>query len=186
MASQYDNIKTAKDLIIEVKMHGLSTLQDDICRAQDIFGNSSVGELELLANDNGRTNDKGEKDPDGTWSSGRDGTQKVFYQIIFTIWGWERATEYWNQNSNPEFRRLRKAEKYLDQQVKNLTEDIAQMKKSLDVKREECEELKVDVGNLTALKQKHKAELGQVKYQNLVLKAKMYDLMVEKTAEEHT
>lgn len=35
--SIYDKVETAKDLIFEVAAHGLSTKQEDICRAQDIF-----------------------------------------------------------------------------------------------------------------------------------------------------
>ena len=65
MASEYDNIKTAKDLITEVRIHGLSLAQEDICRAQDIFGHSTIEELVALANDNGRDNENGEPDPNG-------------------------------------------------------------------------------------------------------------------------
>lgn len=56
MASQYDSIKTAEELLKEVAAHGLSTKPEDICRAQDIFGRSEVKELIRLANDNGRLN----------------------------------------------------------------------------------------------------------------------------------
>lgn len=45
MASQYDSIKTAEELLKEVAAHGLSTKPEDICRAQDIFGRSEVKEL---------------------------------------------------------------------------------------------------------------------------------------------
>lgn len=47
MASQYDSIKTAEELLKEVAAHGLSTKPEDICRAQDIFGRSEVKELML-------------------------------------------------------------------------------------------------------------------------------------------
>ena len=74
MTSKYDNITTAADLISEVALHGLSTELNDLNRAADIFGRASIKELIALANDNGRNNEKGEPDPDGTWSSGRKGT----------------------------------------------------------------------------------------------------------------
>ena len=40
--SKYDSIKTAAELVAEVQAHGLSLAQEDICRAQDIFGRSAV------------------------------------------------------------------------------------------------------------------------------------------------
>lgn len=49
--SKYDDIKTAAELVAEVRAHGLSLDQEDICRAQDIFGNSPIEELVRLAND---------------------------------------------------------------------------------------------------------------------------------------
>ena len=69
--SKYDSIETAAELVAEVQAHGLSTAQEDICRAQDIFGHTSVEELAHLANDIGRNNAQGEPDPHGSWSSGR-------------------------------------------------------------------------------------------------------------------
>lgn len=48
MASQYDRIKTAEELLKEVAAHGLSTKPEDICRAQDIFGHSEVKELTAI------------------------------------------------------------------------------------------------------------------------------------------
>ena len=35
MTSIYDEIKTARELVIFVKNHGLSTKTEDICKAQD-------------------------------------------------------------------------------------------------------------------------------------------------------
>ena len=76
--SKYDNIETAAELVVEVQFHGLSTAKEDICRAQDIFGSTSVEELTRLANDIGRDNDKGEPDPHGSWNSSRPATQGTF------------------------------------------------------------------------------------------------------------
>ena len=33
MSSKYDHIETAAELVQEVRAHGLSTAQEDICRA---------------------------------------------------------------------------------------------------------------------------------------------------------
>lgn len=100
--SMYDSIKTAAELVAEVQIHGLSTAQEDICRAQDIFGHTAVDELARLANDIGRNNGQGEPDPNGTWSSGRRGTQSTFYSILVNIWHWEEVTRFWNLHTNPE------------------------------------------------------------------------------------
>ena len=100
--SKYDSIKTAAELVAEVRANGLSTVQEDICRAQDIFGHTPIEELDRLANDIGRDNDKGEPDPHGTWSSSRPATQATFYRIVFSIWNWEDAVRFWNQHANPE------------------------------------------------------------------------------------
>ena len=54
--SKYDGIKTAAELVREVKNHGLSTVQEDLNRAADIIGNSEIGDLVRLANDFGRNN----------------------------------------------------------------------------------------------------------------------------------
>ena len=69
--SKYDSIKTAAELVKEVRLNGLSLAQEDICRAQDIFGNAPIEELVALANDIGRNNRDGEPDPKGTVSSTR-------------------------------------------------------------------------------------------------------------------
>ena len=80
MASIYNNIGTAKELIADVKAHGFNTDIENICRAQDIFGHSSVEELAALANEN----------------------QNTFYMILFKIWNWREATTFYNEHSNPD------------------------------------------------------------------------------------
>ena len=121
--SKYDSIETAADLVREVQNYGLSTAQDDICRAQDIFGHSSVDELVSLANDIGRNNDDGEPDPKGSWSSNRRATQGTFYSIIFAIWNWEDACRFWNLHTNPQteqFEEVRAVNKRLGKENESL------------------------------------------------------------------
>lgn len=109
--SKYDSIQTAAELVAEVQANGLSTAQEDICRAQDIFGRAAVEELVRLANDIGRNNDQGQPDPQGSWSSGRRPTQGTFYSIAFSIWNWEDATRFWNLHTNPERQAWKEAER---------------------------------------------------------------------------
>lgn len=172
--SKYDNIQSAKELVLEVQAHGLSTLQEDLCRAQDIFGNSSVEELVALANDIGRNNEKGEPDPKGSWSSSRRATQGTFYSIAFQIWNWEDATRFWNQHTNPEreeFVELRKQVRGLETQVKHYDEQLGQERELRQSEEVEAAKLKNKVEHLEIDVQVRNREITE-------LKAKLYDLMV--------
>lgn len=183
MASQYDSIQTPKDLITRVSIQGFSTNQEDICRAQDIFGRAPIEDLVFLANDIGRVNDKGEPDPEGTWSSGRRGTRAIFYQILFHIWNWEDATRFYNQHSNPDYKEM----KQKDQEIGHLKREVAAAQEEAAEHHEDCQEWM----------QRHKKEVDahaetrkeadfymagyEAANQEIVrLKAKLYDLMVAK------
>ena len=171
MSSKYDTIKTAADLVREVQNHGLSTDQEDICRAQDIFGNSSIKELARLANDNGRNNDQGEADPKGSWSSGRKPTQGTFYMIAFSIWNWEDATRFWNLHTNPEHEALKSVREIM----KKLQADVIEM----DSNNKKLKELHDDLierydrieGEYFSMKYRAEAAEAEV----VALKAKLYD-----------
>lgn len=175
MSSKYDDIETAADLIREVMAHGLSTAQEDICRAQDIFGHSSVEELVALANDIGRNNDQGKPDPKGTWSSGRKATQATFYMIAFSIWNWEDATRFWNQHTNPEhegLKELRATNRRLREENEKLTarrdELLEDQKKSSDYITEQS----TKIGEAQRRAEAAEAEV-------MALKAKLYDYMTK-------
>lgn len=177
MSSKYDSIKTAEEMVQEVIVHGLSTNQDDLCRVQDIFGNSPIEDLDRLANDIGRNNEYGEPDPKGTWSSGRRPTRDVFYMILFNIWNWEDATRFWNQHSNPEREELIKLRKdnnrlasHLDKQVEHTKMERENFSKKLS----EFHEAESEIAKL-------KDELDQKDAEIMKLKAKLYDLMTDET-----
>lgn len=180
MSSKYDTIKTAADLVREVQNHGLSTDQEDICRAQDIFGNTSIEELARLANDIGRNNDQGEPDPKGTWSSNRKPTQGTFYMIAFSIWNWEDATRFWNLHTNPEHMELQGEKKNLKTQ-----EDIAKVLAAKLDKEQEARTTAEEgynrlVGRCNEAERRAEAAEAEI----MALKAKLYDYMTkeEKTA----
>ena len=166
MASIYDNINTATDLVKEVMCHGLSTKTEDICRAQDIFGNSSVEELVRLANDIGRN---------GSWSSGRKGTQNTFYSIAFSIWHWEDATRFWNQYTNPDKETLAKTFEdniSLKRQVELLSEQEDRLSRDAIESESKWKSTYEQFREQEARAIKAEAEIVQ-------LKAKLYDLMVK-------
>ena len=157
-----------------VKFHGLSTEIEDICRAQDIFGRATLQELVTLANDNGRMNDSGETDPNGAWSSGRDGLQKTFYSVLFHIWNWEEATRFWNQHTNPEYAKLKKQAgkvKELDAELSAAKSECTSTKIEAEIFRADLEKAEAENTNLSA---KVKAQEEEI----MKLKARLYDLMV--------
>ena len=176
MSSKYDNIGTAAELVSEVQLHGLSLAQEDICRAQDIFGHTSIEELARLANDIGRDNEKGEPDPKGSRSSGRRATQSTFYSILSSIWHWEEVTRFWNLHTNPQTEELKKQQDAYDFIVK----DNEKLKSENDSLREaqfnllaEREDLRTRTGDAQRRAEEAEAEV-------IRLKAKLYDLLIER------
>lgn len=175
MSSIYDEIKTAADLVKEVMAHGLSTKQEDICRAQDIFGRSSVEELVSLANDNGMNDEHGNPDPKGSWSSGRKGTRNTFYSIAFSIWNWEDATRFWNQYTNPDKEILVKTceeNATLKKQNATLVERRNQLSEEVEEAANKWQSTYEQFREQEARALKAEAEIVQ-------LKAKLYDLMTK-------
>lgn len=174
MNSKYDSIKTAAELVKEVRLNGLSLAQEDICRAQDIFGNTPIEELAFLANDIGRNNRDGEPDPKGTVSSDRPATQNTFYSILFRIWHWEDATRFWNQHSNPEHEEIVE----LRAKLKAEMSEHSATKKALE---HEHNAVLNERSQVCELKAKVACLDSKVCDQNMTimeLKAKLYDLMV--------
>lgn len=166
MESIYDKIKTAKELLTEVQAHGLSTKIEDICRAQDIFGRTSIEELDALANDNGM---------DGSMSTGRRGTQAVFYQVLFSIWNWEDATRFYNQHSNNEYKELIACR----DNANKTRGELASEKEMAELEHRATLDERARNVKLTESLNKLEAELHEREMKIMELKAKLYDLMVK-------
>lgn len=175
MASIYDNIKTARELVSFVKAHGMSTKMEDICRAQDIFGNSTIEELDDLANDIGRNNDDGEPDPKGTWSSGRMETRSTFYSILFHIWNWEDATRFWHQHSNPEYEEL----KVLREERRKLGEQVTQLTARRDELLSDAKRGTEYIGELNSRLADTEARAEAAEAEVVKLKARLFDLLIK-------
>lgn len=166
MASVYDRISSASELIYAVRFGGLSTAQEDINRAQDIFGNTSLGELIKLANDRGRNNNKGDPDPQGSWSSGRVGTQQTFYSILFTIWNWQDALNFYNMYSNQQYQ--------TGQQAICLSEKLRAENDSLRISLDETDNDLIECSrSLHTLEER----VAQADQEIIKLKASLYDAM---------
>ncbi len=161
MASIYDNIKTAKELAIEVSVNGLSTSIEDICRAQDIFGNSTIDELDALANDIGR-------DGNGM-TTGRKGTRDQFYSILFHIWNWEDATRFYNQHTNPEYKVLDKLGE-LENEKFNLQESVEKIDRMYRDEKNRASEMFAELMDA-------RQEAAEAKQEIIELKAKLFDLL---------
>ncbi len=178
MSSKYDSIQTAKDLILEVSAHGLSLAQEDICRAQDIFGHTAIEDLVALANDIGRDNERGEPDPKGSHYSGRPGTRKEFYQILFNIWHWEQATEFYNKYTLEIPAQIAKLKSTADE-FEKMVSAAEQRAKDMEAKTAECYKSFRNVEDLN-IEQSHK--IKALECEIMRLKAKLYDVLVAKEA----
>lgn len=180
--SKYDSIKTAAEMVQEVRMHGLSTAQEDLNRVADIFGNTQIEELDRLANDIGRNNEHGEPDPTGSWSSNRQPTQDTFYCIISHIWNWQEVVRFWNCHTNPDAGKLAAMKTTVDalkEANENLHEKLTESKE--ETKREHEARLAGTSERLEALKEVDRlaAELHDRDMEVMALKAKLYDLMTK-------
>jgi hypothetical protein len=163
MTSQYDKIETAVDLVREVKMHGLSITQVDICRAQDIIGHSTVEEIAFLA-------DGGEKD---CYGNANDYIQRTLFQIIFACWDRDRAVALYNEHVTRYPQRL----KEVQEQFHAETQEHAETKNKLEHEKlqhrkasAEADSLQRDLNEMIDA---HKAAEFEIQR----LKAKLYDLM---------
>lgn len=174
--SKYDSIETAAELVVEVQLNGLSTDQEDICRVQDIFGRAPVKELIRLANDIGRNNAQGELDPKGAWSSGRKGTQGTFYMIVSHIWNWEEVTRFWNRHTNPQTEELSK-----EREARKQTDEAnATLRRENDELKDRLSELLDRESELVAARDGVQSRAEEAEAEVVRLKAKLYDLLVER------
>jgi len=156
--SKYDSIKTATDLIFEVRMHGLSLEQDDRNRAADILGNSGIKELADLANNAQCRNENG-------MTTGKPHTMETFYFIAFSVWGWEQATRFFNEHSNP----VTKAAREIAAELSKLQAEHKTLKVQSKYNSDMCTRQQDELADLQTTMQEQAMEI-------LTLKAKLYDL----------
>ena len=175
MATIYDNITSAAELVKHVKTCGRQTDIDSTIRIQDIIGRSTMDELIALANGEGRVDDNGNPDPEGCYKKDHLRTRETFYSILFGVWNWEDATRFYIQNSSPEMKELRQLRK----EVKEARESAAkwqmkhqELKEYIGTEENRCAELGMENLGL-------EEEIKDLKMEIMALKAKLYDLMVK-------
>lgn len=168
--SIYDSIKTPKELVIHVSVHGLSTAVNDICRAQDIFGQAPICDLVELANDDNQAANK----------AGRTRSyQSTFYLILFHIWNWEDATRFYNQHTNPEPKALKAAATEAKAAAAEATSKLAELQKKSNRQTDEAIYLGKQVIELEQRAGRAETKLAVAEQTILELKAKLYDLMMK-------
>lgn len=175
MLKELKDIKTAKELIEHIQIHGMSTVQEDIVTMQDIIGHEPIEELYLLANDIGRNDENGNPDPKGTWSSGRKGTQSTFYSLLFHIWNWQDAVDFWNRNTNPDHEQ----KLIVDAQNNDLRCARDRMRKEIESKDAVLEDLHNRLKEAEDSAQRLREVVNRKDAEILALKAKLYDLMTK-------
>ena len=160
--TQLNQIETAAELISLIMWQGVSTKQDDICRMQDIIGNSTIEELDRLANFTGD-------------NSGKPGTQKYFYQLLSVIWRWDDMIEFWNKHTNPDHKKLEEVKVELQRHkewLKQKTDRVVDLNSQL-------EEAATVAVNAQSENRKLQQALHDKDREIMELKAKLYDLMVK-------
>ena len=162
MKTQLSQIETAAELVNLVSWQGVSTKQDDICRMQDIIGNSTIEELDRLAN---FTGDK----------SGKPGTQKYFYQILSVIWRWDDLIEFWNKHTNPEHKEMKELKEELQRHKTWKQQDAARIKELNGQLEEAAKQWSEEFQKKCQLEDQLKARNQEI----IELKAKLYDLMTK-------
>lgn len=148
MTTAYDNIQTAEELIREVISNGLNIEQNHINRAADIMGNTSVGALAVLAND------------ERTVSGKR--ICETCYFILFSVWNWRQAVNFYNEHTL----KIREKDETIKRDratMRNIEEHSAQLEKF-------NAELRKDNENTRNAFEEAQREI-------IALKAKLYDLM---------
>lgn len=153
MKSKYDSIKTARGLLAEVALNGISTREEDICRMQDLFGHSTTEELKELAS---------------SWD-------ELFYVILFKIWNWKDAVRFWNETSNRELEFIKKLRDKLLNQVDLLQKSKSELEKRVNDAIDDAIEAQ---GHESDMAEKLKAKDLEI----LRLKAKLFDMMEAKSA----
>ena len=125
MKTKLNEIKTAAELITFVSAFGIPTDQESICTMQDIIGHTGQDELVRLATDDGTERRDGE-----TWSTGRRGTKATTMNLLFHIWHWEDATQFYNNYVNPIQKKMKeeietgRKEKAKNEHLKAELEDV--------------------------------------------------------------
>lgn len=163
----YDDIKTAKELVQEVMAHGISTDVNDICRAQGIFGHSSIEDLVALANDDAQAANK---------RGVNHGYQSTFYSILFHIWDWERATGFYNEHTNPVFKHHKEMIEKWRQEASTATQRLNQVEKQRDLLKTDTEQMHTQIIELEQRAGEAETKLAAAEQTILELKAKLWDL----------
>lgn len=178
MITDLNRVTTIKELIEYITRFGIPTDQENICKMQDIVGHSTIGELLFVANDIGRNDENGNPDPSGTWTSNRRGTRDSFYSMLFTIWNWEDACRFWNNNSNPEHQEVTELKREL-RSIKDRYDYISERNMSY---KDQIEKMQKDYEHVLDANAKAAEEIEKKDLEIVRLKARLFDLM-EKSLE---
>lgn len=184
MASEYEKIQSARELVRYVSIHGLSTHEEDIARAQDILGHTTLDELDMLANDIGRDDENGNPDPNGTWFGGRRGTKGTFYFILFHVWNWEDATRFWNQHSNTELKETSRQLRSYEAQINEMSDKLKAAEEEIDMLRKTAADMAANAMDAARERDcareagnKYLSDISRMEDEIVHLKARLYDLI---------
>ena len=163
METIYDDIADAKALIIHVANSGLSTDKYDLKRACEIIDSQSEESLINLANSAECIN--GEK------------ISGTFYSVLFIVWPWLKALDFYNTNTSLAGIRLREYKVAL----RNAKKEIEERDKIIEIRKKKQEEYCVAWQDADLKWQIAEREKIEAQQEILTLKAKLYNLMTAGT-----
>lgn len=161
MITKFEQIEKLEDLITYINCFGRPTDTESICRMQDIVGHTALEDLIKFATDDGTKIEDGNK-----WSTGRRGTKATTMNLLFAIWDWERATEFYNL--------------YVNQVAIKNREDAAKAKdltENLTKREDELKKTGTKLAEMITEQAKLRRDLEKAEAEILKLKAKLFDYM---------
>jgi hypothetical protein len=151
MKTKIAEIENINELMDYTIAFGVPTDTDSIVKMQDIIGHSTIEQLDTIANSN-------------------NGSR--FYFLLFHVWSWEQATEFYNQHSNKQYITM------IDE-LKDLWADVKILNDRLNTDRKALEETKrmFDKTDEEAFRQKERAD--KLEAEVLKLKAMLFNYMTK-------
>lgn len=192
--SIYDEIKTPEELIQNVMRHGFSTKIEDICRAQDIFGRAAISELDELANNVCKQNNTQDifymilfriwswEDATRFWNQHTNPEHKMLKEankkLTEEIKDLNKTVSVLQDRANAYKEKADRLENDLYEAEKGLEQANQALSEAAQVDDRE-EKLEKEVERLQGLLRSNLEDLEHRERTILVLKARLYDMMME-------
>lgn len=154
MDNRLKEIKSTAQLITYIRCHGTPTDLESICTMQDIVGHEAIETLENIAQTHSGT----------------------FYTLLYKIWNWQDATEFYNRVSNQVYISTMAKAKENAAEVKRLKEKTTAQAEQIYKTESDLTTTADRVNELTTELKEAKEKAEAYEQEIIRLKAKLYDL----------